>query len=72
MNPEQRKEYNQNYYKTNKNAIIQKGCEKKECVFCHKLVSHNNMAKHQVTRLCENRQQKLIKEALRKENFLEQ
>jgi hypothetical protein len=58
MTPEERKEYNQNYYRTNKKVIMEKALAKAPCEFCESVVIQNNLAKHQQTKLCKKRQLK--------------
>jgi hypothetical protein len=58
MTPEERKEYNSNYYRTNKEAIMNKALAKVSCEFCDSVIIQNNLAKHQQTKLCQKRQHK--------------
>ena len=54
MDSEQRKNYNKNYYQSNRDKILKKACEKITCEFCHRKVIFNNLLKHQKTELCKN------------------
>jgi hypothetical protein len=56
--PEIKKQYNTKYYEANKKAICKKLMEKKECNYCKKMVSHQNMGKHQMTARCKLMQYK--------------
>ena len=47
MTPEQRKEYNQQYYSKNKKTILTKILQKETCIECGKNVAHQNMKEHQ-------------------------
>ena len=63
MNKESRREYNKKYYAEKKSAICAKLFEKEECLKCGRIVSHQNMKKHQTSKVCmttaERRQAKL-------------
>ena len=63
MNKESRREYNKKYYAEKKSAICAKLFEKEECLKCGRIVSHQNMKKHQASKVCmttaERRQAKL-------------
>lgn len=52
------------YYQDNKQALIDRGCEKVSCVKCEKMVSRNFMGKHLQTNICKRREQilNIIKE----------
>jgi hypothetical protein len=69
MTPEERKEYNKNYYSLKKNEILGKACEKIQCEICSRYVIRNNMIKHYKSNLCKNKQalNNMIKERLIKE-----
>ena len=56
MTPEERKEYNKNYYSLKKNEILGKACEKIQCEICKRFVIRNNMIKHYKSNLCKNKQ----------------
>ena len=55
MNPEERKEYNKNYYNDNKAVIQSKLSAKEECKFCNRCVAHQNLPKHWTSKLCQSR-----------------
>ena len=55
MTPEQRKEYNQQYYSKNKKAILNKILQKEPCKLCGKEVAHQNMKEHQRLSGCKGR-----------------
>lgn len=57
-NQEEKKSYNQEYYKINKEAIIAKGCLKVKCSLCGRDISSNGYNRHMKTKLCTNTQQK--------------
>jgi ribosomal protein L33 len=44
-----KKDYNKNYYETNKAKIAEKLYCKETCPHCQKVVSHQNMKSHQKT-----------------------
>ncbi len=52
MNPEQRKNYNKEYYEKNKLEILAKASTKVECEFCHRKVSSYNLSKHYTLPIC--------------------
>ena len=58
MTPEERKEYNHTYYRANKKIIMDKALAQVQCKFCESMIIQNNLAKHQQTKLCKNRQHK--------------
>lgn len=60
MNPENRKEYNKNYYEINKTTILGKACAKIECEFCHRKVAQVNLLKHYTLPIC-RRKAELLK-----------
>jgi hypothetical protein len=50
-----KKDYNKNYYETNKAKIAEKLYCKETCPHCQKVVSHQNMKSHQKTSYCKSR-----------------
>lgn len=52
MTPEERKSYNEKYYKENKTKILSDLSEKVKCQFCDKSVSRANLMKHYQTKTC--------------------
>ncbi len=52
MDCELRKQYNKKYYETNKSAIKAKLLAKVTCSLCNRTVNHQNLKRHQTTRLC--------------------
>jgi hypothetical protein len=52
MNAEQRKEYNKKYYETKKDDIKKKLFTKVECPKCGRIISHQNVKKHQLSSYC--------------------
>ena len=52
MDSELRKQYNKKYYETNKSAIKAKLLAKVTCSLCNRTVNHQNLKRHQTTRLC--------------------
>ena len=48
------KEYNAKYYKENKEEILKKLMEQKECPFCCRTVSAQRLKAHQNTQLCKS------------------
>ncbi len=58
MDQELRKEYNKNYYQTNKEKILTKLTSKVNCEFCNRTVSFANLAKHYVLPICKATQLK--------------
>lgn len=51
----EKKDYNKNYYEKNKAKIAEKLYCKETCPKCQKVVSHQNMKKHQLTSYCKSR-----------------
>ena len=49
---EKQKEYNKKYYGENKEKILSKVLEKKECPHCNRKINHQNMSKHIKTKYC--------------------
>lgn len=58
MDTDMRKEYNKQYYQTNRNNILQKLTTKINCEFCNRTVSFANLQKHYTLPICENTQVK--------------
>lgn len=58
MSNEERKEYNSSYYINNKNKILDKAKEKKQCSLCGRVVINNNLNNHMRSKLCLNTQNK--------------
>ena len=52
MDSEQRKLYNEQYYKTHKKRISDMLLKKVECPLCNRTVSYANLQRHQTTPLC--------------------
>lgn len=46
------KTYQRQYYLKNKERLIKNGCVKVTCDLCNKIVSKNNLKRHQKTKLC--------------------
>jgi len=44
--------YNKKYYEANKERIKAQMYKKEACCLCNRLVSHQQMAKHKVSKLC--------------------
>lgn len=55
MTPEERKEYNREYYAKNSVKTNAKLYAKETCQHCGRAVSHQNMFKHMKTELCKRR-----------------
>jgi hypothetical protein len=55
MDSEQRKEYNKVYYEKNKDVIKSKVLKKVTCPLCNRQVNHQNLQRHQQTKLCLSR-----------------
>ena len=72
MDSEQRKNYNKNYYQSNRDKILKKACEKITCEFCHRKVISNNLLKHQKTELCKNYEKLRLEREKRINNNIEQ
>jgi wyosine [tRNA(Phe)-imidazoG37] synthetase (radical SAM superfamily) len=51
-NKEQQNEYNKMYYAKNKEAIMAKLLCKENCIYCNRSVNHQNLIKHQLSKLC--------------------
>ncbi len=64
LDKEKNKAMCKKYYLENKQALIDRGCEKVKCVKCEKMVSRNFMGRHLQTKLCKRREQivNIIKE----------
>jgi len=58
MNQQERKEYNKLYYEQNKDVIKSKILKKVSCPLCNRQVNHQNLQRHQQTKLCNSRQPK--------------
>ena len=56
MTPEERKEYNKNYYTTNKTTILEKASNKIDCKFCGRTVVQSNLERHKTSDLCKRTQ----------------
>jgi len=52
MTPEERQEYNKQYYQTNKQKALQKASIRVRCVCCDRIVSKNRLLAHMKTNLC--------------------
>lgn len=72
MDSEQRKLYNEQYYKTHKKRISDMLLKKVECPLCYRTVSYSNLQRHRTTSLCMKHRTKdkseleLIKQQLNK------
>lgn len=53
--PAKQKEYNDKYHRENKDKIKEKVCLKEACEHCGRIVQHQQMQKHQMTKFCEKR-----------------
>lgn len=53
MTPEERKEYNKEYYERNKHKIMEKACEKVTCDLCGRMVIRNNLTSHYKLNICQ-------------------
>ncbi len=51
---EYRKKYNKLYYANNKQTIMLKLFEKVECPDCHRCITHQNLKKHKLKKICSN------------------
>lgn len=51
----EKKDYNKNYYEKNKVKIAEKLYCKETCEHCQKVVSHQNMKKHQKSSYCKSK-----------------
>jgi len=69
MNSEQRQIYNKEYYATNKERLAIMLLEKKTCPLCKRTVNHQNLPRHQKSKLCLSR--RCEPEPLTKEDILE-
>ena len=49
---------NKKYCTDNKLKIAEKLYKKEECLKCHRIVSHQNINKHQKSKLCQGRSEK--------------
>lgn len=56
INRQKNKEVCRQYYKDNREKMIERGCAKVKCDKCDKIVSLNFLNSHKKTRLCEKRQ----------------
>ena len=65
MTPEERKQYNKNYYTSNKIVILEKAYNKVECAFCGRTVVHANMERHKTSELCKRTQARQQRDNLR-------
>jgi len=68
-----KKDYNRKYYDNNREKIIKKACEKKQCNLCGKFIAHKTVVKHQTTNLCKkiclkNKYEKWLKDENENEN----
>jgi hypothetical protein len=50
-----RNQYMKDYYKKNKEAILEKVMVKQECPYCSRVISYQQMMKHQKTKYCKSR-----------------
>ena len=57
LTPEQRQDYNKNYYQANKQKALQKASIRVTCVCCDRIVSKNRLLSHMKTDLCLRTQQ---------------
>ena len=55
-----RKEYFKEYYKTNKQRINNKACEKTQCKYCFRIICKKALDKHISSKLCVNETKKRI------------
>jgi hypothetical protein len=58
MLPEERKQYNKQYYAENKERILCDLCTKVQCELCGRTVIKNNINKHYTTQLCMKTQER--------------
>jgi hypothetical protein len=65
MTPEERKEYNKNYYTSNKIVILEKAYHKVDCKFCGRTVVQANLERHKMSELCKRTQAKQQRDNLR-------
>ena len=50
-----RSEYMKAYYVKNKVEIIKKITAKEQCIYCQRMVGHQNLIKHQLSKYCKTR-----------------
>jgi hypothetical protein len=50
-----RNQYMKDYYKKNKDAILEKVMVKEQCPHCDRMIAHQQMAKHKKTKYCKSR-----------------
>lgn len=65
MDSDQRKLYNEQYYKTHKKRISDMLLKKVECPLCNRVITYSNLQRHQTTPLC-------LKNRLKDKSELEQ
>lgn len=56
------KMYNKKYYAMNRDKILSGIARKTECPRCKRVVNHQNMNKHQKSKICTRRYKELLKE----------
>ena len=56
MTPEDRKEYNKNYYQQNREKALNKGCVRVTCPCCERIITKNRYLAHLKTDLCKRTQ----------------
>ena len=47
-----KQEYAKEYYQTNKQKIIDRGCQKVQCDLCLRIITRNSLSKHMSSSLC--------------------
>ena len=55
MSESNRNEYYRNYYNSNKDKILSQLLQKVICPYCSRTINHQNLFKHQSTKLCKSR-----------------
>jgi hypothetical protein len=56
MTPDQRKDYNKNYYQQNKELALKKACARVACPCCGRIITKNRLLSHMKTDLCKRTQ----------------
>ena len=69
MNPEQRKQYNKDYYTKNKDKILKTALTKQKCDFCDRMVIKNNMLIHQKLNICKRKAEQKAHQQKRNEEY---
>ncbi len=59
MTPEQRRAYNQTYYRKNRGELLEKALQRVCCKQCNREVSASQMTRHEKSKLCYNTQLKI-------------